>query len=287
MLSVIIPARNECFLQKTIETTLAAAKGEIEIIAVLEGYWPDPPVKDDPRVILIHHTKPVGMRPAVNQAAQLASGEYIMKLDAHCLLDEGFDVKLAADCEYDWAVVPRRYELDTTKWVKRGRRVVDYMYLSKPDPKDKYGGFRGMYWPEYAKRKDAKNKMIDDLICSQGSLWYMHKDKFFEIGCMDEGYGHWGQEGEEMSFKIWLSGGRVIRNKNTWYAHWQKAKNPKRRGRGVSKRMLRRSYEYSRDMWLNDKWPQQTRSFKWLIKKFMPMPTWGKDDVERLNSGKE
>ena len=48
MLSVIIPARNEIYLQKTIDSVLSAAKGEIEVIAILDGYWPDPPVSDSP-----------------------------------------------------------------------------------------------------------------------------------------------------------------------------------------------------------------------------------------------
>ena len=46
--SVIIPSRNERFLTKTVIDLLAKAQGDIEIIAVLEGYWPDPPLPEDP-----------------------------------------------------------------------------------------------------------------------------------------------------------------------------------------------------------------------------------------------
>ena len=42
MLSVIIPSRNEVFLQQTIDDVLRNAVGEIEVIAVLDGYWPEP-----------------------------------------------------------------------------------------------------------------------------------------------------------------------------------------------------------------------------------------------------
>ena len=59
-LSVIIPARNEVFLQKTIECVLAAAVEDIEVIAVCDGYWPDPPVLNHPSVILVHHTESIG-----------------------------------------------------------------------------------------------------------------------------------------------------------------------------------------------------------------------------------
>ena len=53
-LSVVIPARNEPYLQKTIDSLLGASDHEIEVIAVLDGYWPDPPIKDNPNIKQIH-----------------------------------------------------------------------------------------------------------------------------------------------------------------------------------------------------------------------------------------
>ena len=49
--------------------TLSASRGEIEVIAVLDGYWPDPPIQDDKRVTLIHHVESIGQRQAINEAA--------------------------------------------------------------------------------------------------------------------------------------------------------------------------------------------------------------------------
>ena len=115
--SVIIPARNEFLLRKTIETTLEAAEGDIEVIAVLDGYWPVPNIPDDPRVILIHHAEPVGQRRAINEGARIAGGEFILKTDGHSTFDKGFDVKLAKDCEEDWTVIPRMYNLHAFDWV--------------------------------------------------------------------------------------------------------------------------------------------------------------------------
>jgi len=79
MISVLIPSRNEFMLAKTIESILEASKGEIEIIAVLDGCWDVPKVKDDPRVTLIHYKEPIGQRKAVNEAAKIAKGKYIIK----------------------------------------------------------------------------------------------------------------------------------------------------------------------------------------------------------------
>ena len=72
MLSVIIPALNEVYLQQTISNVLENARGEIEIIAVLDGYWPDPPIEDHPSVRLIHNTVPRGQRHSINDACRIA-----------------------------------------------------------------------------------------------------------------------------------------------------------------------------------------------------------------------
>ena len=106
--SVLIPARNEIFLQKTIQDILAKAKGDIEVVVVLDGYWPTetkrehwstPPIIDDKRVKYVHRGTPRGMRDGINSAASLSTGEYLLKSDAHCMFDEGFDEKLKADIE--------------------------------------------------------------------------------------------------------------------------------------------------------------------------------------------
>ena len=117
MLSVLIAARNEIYLEKTIRDVLSNAEGEIEIIVELDGYIPEPQiVMNDDRVIFIHHKESIGQRACINHAAKLAKGKYIMKLDAHCAMDKGFDVKLAQDCEPEWTVIPRMYNLDVELW---------------------------------------------------------------------------------------------------------------------------------------------------------------------------
>ena len=97
-LSVIIPGRNEEFLQKTIENVLENIQSDTEIIAICDGYWPDPPVLDHPRVIVVHHTDPIGQRAATNEGARISQAKFVMKLDAHCAVDKGFDAKLIKDC---------------------------------------------------------------------------------------------------------------------------------------------------------------------------------------------
>ena len=100
-ISIVIPSRNEMFLKKTIEDILDKSRGKTEVIAVLDGAWADPPIKDDTRVTLIHHAQSVGQRAACNQAVKLSNAKYIIKCDAHCGFDEGFDVKLLEDIKDD------------------------------------------------------------------------------------------------------------------------------------------------------------------------------------------
>ena len=97
--SVVIPSRNERFLAPTIQDVLSKSRGDIEVIAILDGYWPDPPLPEDPRLKLAHFGVARGMRPGINAGIEVATGDYILKLDAHCMLAEGFDVTLLADIE--------------------------------------------------------------------------------------------------------------------------------------------------------------------------------------------
>jgi glycosyltransferase involved in cell wall biosynthesis len=107
LVSFIIPARNEIYLEKTIRNILANIRGDSEVIAVLDGYLPDPQiVLNDDRVLFIHNQESIGQRAAINQAAKVAKGKYLCKIDAHSAIDEGFDVKMAADCEYpNWGTL--------------------------------------------------------------------------------------------------------------------------------------------------------------------------------------
>ena len=98
MVSVVIPARYEQYLQQTVSSLLDRARGDLEVIVRLDGYWPDPILEDAPNVHLIHRSEQMGMRSAINTGMRLAQGEFVMKLDGHCLMDEGFDVKVAKDC---------------------------------------------------------------------------------------------------------------------------------------------------------------------------------------------
>ncbi len=291
MVSIVIPSRNEKFLQRTIQDILEKALGEIEVIAVVDGYWPDPPLVNDPRLHVIHRGSPLGMRPGINAGAAIAKGEFLMKTDGHCMFDEGFDVKLAADCEEDWVVTPRRKRLDADNWciTESHKPDIDYMYLSFPDNPADWGGkgLNGKVWEEKNRDLALKEVLIDDLMSAQGSSWFMHRDYFHKLELMDTAsYGSFANEAQEIMLKCWLSGGRCIVNKKTWYAHLHKGKS---HGRGyfMDERLLTRGATQTNKWWKNEAWDKQTIPFEWLVEKFWPVPGWPEDWRERLISIKE
>lgn len=312
--SFIIPARNEEFLGITIESILKTAKTDFEIIAVLDGYWPDPPIEDNPRVTLIHHSQSIGQRAAINEAARMSTANYLIKCDAHCTFDEGFDAKMIApyeafEIEKDTTSIPRMYNLHAFNWECVNCKEV--VYQGPPPVKcEKCGTLGGdrvegaypprtksfkrvmvwqprftrktdfarfdhtlhfQYWGAYGKRPEAQGE-IADVMCFVGACFMMPRDRFWELDGCDERHGSWGQQGVEVSCKSWLSGGRQVVNKRTWFSHLFRTQpgfgfpypNP-----GIEK-----AREHSRRLWFDGKWEKAKHPLSWLIKKFAPIPDW-------------
>ena len=77
----------------------------------------------------------------------------------------------------------------------------------------------------------------------------------------------WGEESEEICLTTLLNGGRVVVDKNTWYAHADKRQMGKRMYPYVSAKPC---YEYSFDYWVH----KQKDFFIKTINKFMPLPNY-------------
>ena len=230
-----------------------------------------------------------------------------MKLDAHCTVDKGFDVKLMADCEYDWTVIPRMYNLHAFSWACtdcktetyqgptpkqcskcKSKNVYKKMYwIPRKSPTTDFmrfdANFKFQYWKDYGKRPEADGDIVD-LMSSVGACFFMHRNRFFDLGGMDEAHGSWGQFGTEVACKAWLSGGRHVVNKKTWFAHMFRTQGGDFgfpyviRGKDV-----RKARKYSQNIWGNDKWPLAKRKIQWLIDKFAPIPDWHTPDPKNDN----
>ena len=319
-LSVLIPARNEMFLQRTIEDVLAHARADTEVIAVLDGEWPDPPLQDHPRLRVTHSATVLGQRAATNLAARMSTATYVMKLDAHCSVDDGFDVKLiAADREIgrpDVTQIPAMYNLRAFQWKcgacgnetyqgptpttcaacealdKTGGPFERVMYWDrlaggrKKHIRTEFWRFdhelHFQYWSAYGERPAAHGELVD-VMSSIGACFFMRRQRFEEIGGLDEAHGSWGQFGTEIACKSWLSGGRHVVNKRTWFAHLFRTQggdftfpyhNPESK--------IREARAYSRKLWIDGTWPGAQRSLRWLVEKFHPVPEWTPDRVAAI-----
>lgn len=275
--SVIIPSRNERFLPQTVNDLLANATGDIEVIAMLDGYWPDPPLPDDPRLIQVHRFPAHGMRAAINMGAQIARGEYLMKCDAHCLFGEGYDEILQADCDDNWIVIPRRYSLDAENWKCADKEPIDAMHYFYPYAHPDDLGLHGRPWMQ--RSRERKAVLIDEDMTFQGSCWFMHRNHWKRIGPMSEvGYETFMGEPQEIGFKTQLGPwhGAIMRNKKTYYAHLHKGKTYGRMY-SMSQSERVRGNAYSFDFWWGDKWADRVQDLDWLIEKFWPVPGWPDD----------
>jgi len=297
-LSVIIAARNEEFLAQTIDNVIDNSS-ETEVIAIADGYKPCPPVKDNSRARVIYLDQAIGQRAAVNLGVSQSRAKYIMKLDAHCAVDKDFDLKLMENCKPDWTVVPRMFNLYAYDWkcygcgkkqyqgrkfeccgpVKKkivwkpkNRTASDFMRF---DAQLHFG-----YWSEYSKRPEAQDDIADQM-SAVGACWFMERERYLEIEGLDEGHGGWGQVGVEIACKSWLSGGRQVVNKNTWFAHLFRTGNFKGTGHNggtfpypLRNEDVEKARKYSRDLWLNNKWPKAIHKLDWLVDRFSPVPGW-------------
>ena len=315
-LSILIPSRNEIFLKNTIEDILKNIEDDTEIIAVLDGQWSDPPIDQHERVTVVYIAKAIGQRAATNLACRLAKGKYVMKVDAHCSFDKGFDKKMLEAFKkvddnvtmvpimrnlwaFDWKCYHcgwKKYQGPTpTKCEQCGktdkiRRKMIWKGKERPQSAsycfDNSPHFQ--YFNEYTKRdkykKDLEETGMTETMSLQGSCFMMTKEKYFELNICDESFGSWGNQGIEVATKTWLTGGRVLVNHNTWYAHMFRTQGGdfsfpyEQKGNEVSKCKAK----VRKVLWKNQL-PNQKHPLSWLIKRFMPIKNWTEEDINNLD----
>ena len=315
-LSVLIASRNEEFLVRTVNDVLDKRRANTEVIVILDGAWSDPELEENPDVTVIYHRESVGQRGGINEAAKLSKAKYIMKLDAHCIMDEGFDVKLMADMKPDWTVIPMQYNLHAFNWKckkcgnewyqgptptfchnpgegkgqnkecdgkvfervmvweKRKRRHTEFWRFDK--------NLQFKYWGGLGKRPESQTEVAETMSFI-GACWFMERERFLDLGGLDEDHGSWGQVGTEMSCKAWLSGGKLMVNKKTWYAHLFRTQGgdfsfPY----NISGKQTQSARTYSQKFWRGGKWPKQVKPLHWLVEKFWPVDGWDAKDLEAI-----
>jgi len=316
-LSILIPSRNEMFLRNTIEDALKNIEADTEIIAVLDGAWAEPPIPQHPRVNIVYVHEAIGQRAATSLACRFSKAKYVMKLDAHCSFDKGFDRKMLEffkEVGDDVTAVPIMRNLWAFDWkcykcgwkkyqgptpdkcggCGRSHRLHrKMMWVGKHNPQSTSYCFDStphfQYFEDWKHReqykKDKKEKGYTETLSLQGSCFMSTRKNYWDLELCDERLGSWGNQGIEVAVKTWLSGNRVLVNHKTWYAHMFRTQGgdfgfPYHQGGKHVSRTKRRV----RDMFWENKWPKQKYPLSWLIKKFWPIKGWEQKDLDKLPS---
>lgn len=318
-LSILIPARNEMFLAKTVEDILAHIEADTEVIVVLDGTPANPPLPEDPRVNSIQLAESVGQRAATNLACKLSSAKYVMKVDAHCSFDQGFDRKMleafaiTGDAvtmapimrnlwAFDWKCYycgwkkyqgPKPEKCDICGKSDKIRKKM--MWVGKHNPQSTSYCFDSsphfQYFEAWKHREpyitDKARDGLTESMSLQGSCFMMTRNKYWELNVSDEAFGSWGSQGIEVACKTWLSGGRVVVNHATWYAHMFRTQ-----GRGfsfpypISGKDQKKAQQFAKELFFGNKWDKQVRPLSWLIERFWPVKGWTDEDLAKLNENK-
>lgn len=301
-LSILIPARSELFISNTVADILKNKRGKTEIIVGLDGAWADPGIVDHPDVRVVHVSESRGQRGMTNMLCRLSKAKYVAKCDAHTAYDEGFDVKLIEAFKetgdntimcpimrnlhvFDWKCYDcglRIYQGPTpqkcSQCGKSGNIRRKILWFAKPSPQSTAYTFDTSLHFQY--HSEWKNKQQGDLVESmslQGSFFICTRKKYWELNLCDEGHGSWGQQGVEIAMKFWLSGGQVIINRRTWYAHlFRTAGGDFSFPYPQSGKQVQKAREYSKDIWFNNKFEKQIYPLSWVIDKFKPIVGSGK-----------
>lgn len=280
--SIIIPTRHETYqvqgrsiLRRTMDDIYEKATGEFETIVVFDG----PPYEGlpyYPNFRTIYASESMGVREAVNEGAKVATGKYFFKTDAHCMFAEGFDETLQKTMEDNWIVMPRFYVLDAENWQWQDGRFYDYFHLNCPLTDSRGYRFKaGGHWPE--RTKERLDVSIDENMKLHGSAWFTSRNFYWDkLGGLstDSEAGIWGED-LELTLKTWLGpwGGKVMVNKNTWYAHMHRG-GQRPREYGFSWREAENSAKWSAHYWMGNEWQDRFHDIEWLVDKFSPVPTW-------------
>ena len=313
-LSIIIPSRNEQFLKNTIEDILKNIEANTEIIVVLDGQWGVEGINQDERVNIIYVPKSIGQRSATNLGVKLSRAKYVMKIDAHCSFDKGFDRKMIEGFKkmgddvtmvpimrnlwaFDWKCYHcgwKKYQGPTPKKCEQCGKTdkirKKMVWIGKHNPQstsycfDKEPHFQ--YFEDYKHREPYltdKKTGFTETMSLQGSCFMLTRKNYWDWEVCDEKAGSWGNQGIEIALSTWTSGHRVLVNHNTWYAHMFRTQGGdfsfpyRNKGNDV-----KRTKDYIKDKFWNFKHSKQIYPVSWLVERFMPVPNWTKEDLNKL-----
>jgi len=179
LVTVIISNLFEEHLPETLVNLRNTADGPIEII-----------VKNDEDC--------KGMRHYLNVAADEAKGEYLFKIDGHCIMSPHWDTLMKKACGDKDMVVARIKPISERTWSIIEERGFGFVTINQDMSIIACGDFV-MDDPDIA-----------ETMASIGCAWMIHKKRFNELEQNWCALGRYGNLGAEWELKIWLSGGKLL-----------------------------------------------------------------------------
>ena len=197
----------------------------------------------------------------LNQLCRLSKAKYVMKLDAHCSMDEGFVCVKMIDAFKELGdnvtIIPAMYNFHVFDW--KCNKCGNRWYMGAPPHHCQKSGTDGnkpehinndcdntkdfsrrlvwkprwnkrtefwmfdsephfQYFNSYRKRPEFQTELAETMSLI-GACFMLTRDKWWELNVCDESFGSWGSQGVQLSCLTWLTGGRLITNKRTWFAH--------------------------------------------------------------------
>ncbi len=259
MLSILIPARNEQFLVRTIQDILEHIEADTEVIVLLDGVWSEPGIPQHERVNVIYVPVSVGQREGTDLACRLARGKYVMKVDAHCAFDQGFDRKMLESYQktgdnctmvavmrnlhaFDWKCQTcgnRWYQGPTPTFCcsdKNGKvqnelctgKIFEKVMTWEPRRGTHSVSYsfdaepHFQYFNEYTARPEYVTMKQETGFTESMSLQgslFMATRKNYWKLKLGGNFGSWGNQGIQVALATWLSGGKVLVNHNLVRSH--------------------------------------------------------------------
>jgi hypothetical protein len=119
------------------------------------------------------------------------------------------------------------------------------------------------------------DKTITETMSLQGSFFMVSRHNYWKYEVNDEKLGNWGNQGIELACAMWLSGGRVLVNHKTWYAHMFRTQGADFGFPWEAKdKDIKKTKGAVMGKFWDKKHPRQIHSVKWLVEKFAPVPGW-------------
>ncbi|CAG0889314.1 unnamed protein product [Darwinula stevensoni] len=215
--------------------------------AQLEEYVRTLPVQ----VIILRTGARSGLIRARLLGAKHVTGQVITFLDAHCectegwlepLLDEIVRDRKTVVCPIIDVISDNTFEYVTASDMTWGgfNWKLNFRWYRVPQREmDRRGG-------------DRSAPLLTPTMA--GGLFAMDKDYFYELGTYDEGMEVWGGENLEMSFRVWMCGGRLEIITCSHVGHVFRDKSPYTFPGGVSQTIFKNSARVA-EVWM-DEWKE-------------------------------